>query len=313
MDWALASKNFNKCKVLLGQHGRFFRSFLITILFAAMTSACASRQSDDGFQTVYDPLEPLNRSIFQVNEAVDFIVIRPISATYRQVVPDPLQEMVTNFLRNLATPVTLLNELLQGDLEGAEVAVTRFFLNSTVGLAGLIDIAGYNTPELAHRSEDFGQTLGVWGVGDGPYLVLPLLGPTNLRDGVGRIVDTASDPLTYYDDETFAWTRLGLTAVDARARSLDALDEVKRSSIDYYAAIRSLYWQNRRSEIFDGAPPQTDSFPDFDDFDDEEFDDSGVAPVAPAGETTVQLSEARPPAHEDFAEMLILDLEPLRE
>ena len=278
-----------------------------------MTSACASSQSADGFQTVYDPLEPLNRSIFKVNEAVDFIVIRPISATYRQVVPDPLQEMVTNFLRNLATPVTLLNELLQGDWEGAEVAATRFFLNSTVGLAGLIDIAGYNTPELAHRSEDFGQTLGVWGVGDGPYLVLPLLGPTNLRDGVGRIVDTASDPLTYVDDETITWTRLGLTAVDARARSLDALDEIQGSSIDFYAAIRSLYWQNRRSEIFDGAPPQEDTFPDFDDFDDEEFDDSGVAPAGSAGETTVQLTEARPPAGEDIANMLILDLEPLRE
>ena len=156
MDWALAPKNFNKCKVLLGQHGRVLRSFLITILFAAMTSACASSQSADGFETAYDPLEPLNRSIFKVNEAVDFLVIRPISETYRQVVPDPLQEMVTNFLRNLATPVTLLNELLQGDWEGAEVAATRFFLNSTVGLAGLIDIAGYNKPELAHRSEDFG-------------------------------------------------------------------------------------------------------------------------------------------------------------
>lgn len=276
------------------------------LVFAGMTSACASNQSADGFQTVYDPLEPLNRSIFKVNEAVDFIVLQPVAATYRQVVPDPLQEMVTNFLRNLATPVTLLNELLQGDWEGAEVAVTRFFLNSTVGLAGVIDIAGYNTPELAHRSEDFGQTLGVWGVGDGPYLVLPLLGPSNLRDGFGRIVDTASDPLTYYDDETFAWTRRGLSAVDARARTLDALDEIKRSSIDFYAAVRSLYWQNRRSEIFDGTPPVDDTFPDFDDFEDEDFEDSGLP-------SAVQLSEARPPEGVGYPDVLILDLEPLRE
>ena len=271
-----------------------------------MTSACASSQNADGFQTVYDPLEPLNRSIFKVNEAVDFIVLQPVAATYRQVVPDPLQEMVTNFLRNLATPVTLLNELLQGDWEGAEVAATRFFLNSTVGLAGVIDIAGYNTPELAHRSEDFGQTLGVWGVGDGPYLVLPLLGPSNLRDGLGRVVDTASDPLTYYDDETFAWTRLGLTAVDGRARTLDPLDEIKRSSIDFYAAVRSLYWQNRRSEIFDGTPPIEDTFPDFDDFEDEDFEDSGLP-------STVQLSEARPTIGAGHTDVLILDLEHLRE
>ncbi len=313
MDWALASKNFNKCKVLLGQHGRNFRSFLITLMFAALASACASNQSADGFETVYDPLEPLNRSIFKVNQAVDFIVIRPVAATYRQVVPDPLQEMVTNFLRNLATPVTLLNELLQGDLEGAEVAVTRFFLNSTVGVAGLVDIAGYNTPELAHRSEDFGQTLGVWGVGDGPYLVLPLLGPSNLRDGAGRIVDSATDPLTYVDEETFTWTRLGLTVVDARSRSLDALDEIERSSIDFYAAIRSLYWQNRRSEIFDGRPPVSDTFPDFDDFDDEDFDESSRAPADRTATMALQLSEARPPDAEAFPDMLILDLEPLRE
>ena len=307
MDWALGSLTCRTCNVRTRSHGRSRKAGPVSLLLAALTSACASSDGADGFQTVYDPLEPLNRSIFQVNEAVDFIVLRPVSATYRQVVPDPLQEMVTNFLRNLTTPVTLLNELLQGDLEGAEVAVTRFFLNSTVGLAGLIDIAGYNNPELAHRSEDFGQTLGVWGVGDGPYLVLPLLGPSNLRDGFGRIVDSASDPLTYVDDETITWTRLGLTAVDARSRSLDALDEIQRSSIDYYAAIRSLYWQNRRSEIYDGAPPAADAFPEFEDFEDfeDEQTDEGLQPSAGA-DTFVSERPA------SAATVLILDLTPLR-
>lgn len=312
MGLALAFKTFDTCRVANGKFGRITGSLLITLTFAALTSACASTQSAEGFQRAYDPLEPLNRSIFQVNQAVDFAVIRPISATYRQVVPDPLEDMVTNFLRNLATPVTLLNELLQGDWEGAEVAATRFFLNSTVGLAGLIDIAGYNTPELAHRSEDFGQTLGVWGIGDGPYLVIPLLGPTNLRDGTGRVVDIATDPLTYYDNETFTWTRLGLTVVDARSRSLDALDEIERSSIDFYAAIRSLYRQNRRSEIFDGAPPLVDDFPDFEDIEDESTNDNARSPVDQSGASPVQLSQARLRLREEIPHVLTLDLDPLR-
>ena len=283
------------------------------MLLAVLATGCASSRDPGGFETAYDPLEPLNRSIFKVNQAVDFVVIRPISETYHQVVPDPLEDMVTSFLRNLRTPVILLNELLQGDWEGAEVAATRFFLNTTVGIGGLIDIAGYGNPDLAYRSEDFGQTLGVWGVGNGPYLVIPLLGPSNLRDGAGRIVDVATDPLTYADSDTLTFTRLGLTAVDARSRSLDALDEIERSSIDFYAAIRSLYWQNRRSEIFDGAPPTTDSFPDFEEFEDEDFEDNSrpTDPAAPEPDTL--LSEASPPVTSGVADMLILDLEPRRE
>lgn len=285
------------------------------MLLAIFTAGCASSQDSGGFETAYDPLEPLNRSIFKVNQAVDFIILRPVAATYHQVVPDPLEEMVTNVLRNLSTPVTLLNELLQGDWEGAEVAATRFFLNTTIGLAGLIDIAGYGNPELAYRSEDFGQTLGVWGAGEGPYLVLPLLGPSNLRDGVGRIVDTASDPLFYVDSDTLSVTRLGLTAVDARARSLDVLDEIERSSLDFYATIRSLYFQNRRSEIFDGAPPISDSFPDFEDFEnfeDEDLEDSSRITVPESPESRMFLSEASTPVTLRPSDMLILDLEPER-
>lgn len=311
----MASKNCNKCNILWGQHGRFGRSGLVVLLLAVFTSACASSQTADRFGAPYDPLEPLNRSIFKVNQAVDFIVLRPVSETYRQVVPDPLQDMVTNVLRNLRTPVVLLNELLQGDWEGAEVAATRFFLNTTVGIGGLIDIAGYGNPDLAYRSEDFGQTLGVWGVGNGPYLVIPLLGPSNLRDGAGRIVDVATDPLIYVDSDALSFTRLGLAIVDGRSRSLDALDEIERSSIDFYAAIRSLYLQNRRSEIFDGSPPISDAFPefeDFEDFEDDGFDDSSRPPAPAPVEPDTLLSEALPPVTSGVTGMLILDLEPLR-
>ncbi len=242
-------------------------------------AACASSRVEDeaGFDAVNDPIEPLNRAVFQLNQAVDFLIIRPVSATYRQVVPDPIQQNVTNVLRNLSEPINLINNLLQGDWKGAEVAAMRFFLNSTIGVAGLVDIAGYE-PELAYQAEDFGQTLAVWGVGEGPYLVLPLIGPSNPRDALGIAVDTVADPVrwaaTEADVEEFNYVRLGLSVVDARARSLDTLDELERGSLDYYATLRSLYRQFRRSEISDGAPPEPIDFPEFEDFEDfDDFDD----------------------------------------
>ncbi|NNG03306.1 MAG: VacJ family lipoprotein [Inquilinus sp.] len=254
--------------------------------------------------------------MFQVNDAADFLVVRPVSETYRQVVPDPLQEMVTNVLRNLRTPVIVLNQLLQGDWEGAEVAATRFFLNSTVGVLGLVDIAGYGNPELAYESEDFGQTLAVWGVGDGPYLVLPLLGPSNVRDTAGRVVDIGSDPLTYTLNDDAALARNILTVVDARTQLLDPLDEVRRSSLDYYAAVRSLYVQSRDGEIQEGAAAEGEEFPDFEDFDDfedfEGFDDP--PPPTDSGEagppSNALLSES-PPLREP-PPPLVLDLDPRR-
>lgn len=316
MDSALASENFKKYKNLFRRFGKLSRPRATVLLLACLGAGCASNENSGGIVTAYDPLEPINRPIFAVNQAVDIMIIRPVSVTYRQVVPDPFQDMVTSFLRNLKTPVILLNEFLQGDWEGMEVAATRFFVNTTIGLGGLIDIAGYGNPDLAYRSEDFGQTLAVWGAGEGPYLVIPLLGPSNLRDGAGRIVDAAADPLTYTESDTLTFTRLGLTAVDARSRSLDALDEIERSSIDFYAAIRSLYWQNRRSEVFDGAPPPTNAFPEFEefeDFEDESFED-GSLPAAPApADDDILLSEAPPAVTPGVGTVLILDLEPSRE
>jgi len=289
------------------------------LLLAVLTTGCASSQDTGGFETVYDPLEPLNRSVFKVNQAFDFILVKPVSATYRQVVPDPLKDMVTNFLRHLKTPVILLNELLQGDLKGAEVAATRFFLNTIVGVGGLVDIAGYGNPELAYRSEDFGQTMAVWEMGAGPYLVVPLLGPSSVRDGVGFVGDIAAESVIFPNYDPLSVGRIVMTAVDARSRSLDALNEIERSSIDFYAAVRSLYWQNRRSEIFDGAPPTTDAFPDFEDFEDfEDFDDEGIQDNSGQTDTAptdpdMLLSEAQPMGTSGVGNMLILDLEPWRE
>lgn len=213
-----------------------------------------------------DPLEIPNRMFFAFNEALDFAVIRPIAATYRFVVPTGVRNSVRNFLRNLRSPVTLANDLLQGDLERAETTAARFFINSTIGLLGVFDIAadsGY-----PYHSEDFGQTLGTYGAGEGFYLVLPIFGPSSLRDAGGRVVDTLLDPLTYIAPDGANLARAAATGVDLRSRNLDELDALKSDSLDFYARIRSLYRQNRVSEINNGAPPQ--EVPNFSDLPDAE-------------------------------------------
>ncbi|WP_193367670.1 MlaA family lipoprotein [Pelagibius marinus] len=216
-----------------------------------------------------DPLEVPNRMFFAFNEAIDFMVIRPVAVTYRFIVPTGVRNSVRNFLRNLRTPVTLANDLLQGDLERAEATFARFLINSTIGLLGLFDIAadsGY-----PYHDEDFGQTLGTYGAGEGFYLVLPILGPSSLRDGTGRIVDIFLDPLTYLAPREFGLGRAVATGVDFRARNIEELDALEADSLDFYARIRSLYRQNRVNEINNGAP--TGEVPNF----------SEVPPVAPSG------------------------------
>lgn len=250
--------------------GRVLRAGLIGAVAVAM-AACAGSSDEEGFENagqVYDPLETPNRLIFAANDAVDTLVLRPLAVVYRDWVPPVFQDRVEDFLRNLRSPIILANELLQGDWEGAEHAWTRLYLNTTVGVGGLIDIAeihGY-----PYRNEDFGQTLAVWGVPAGPYLVLPLIGPSNARDAVGFVADTLADPVRIavdeLDAEEFSHIRLGLTAVDARSRTLEQTDELRRSSVDYYATIRSVYSQFREAEIRDGEAREAPTIPDYGDF-----------------------------------------------
>jgi len=206
-----------------------------------------------------DPLEVPNRMFFAFNEALDFAIIRPIAVTYNFVVPRGVRNTVRNFLRNLRSPVTLANDLLQGDLDRAGTTAARFFINSTLGLLGLFDFAKLEGYE--YHDEDFGQTLGTYGAGEGFYLVLPLLGPSSLRDGTGRIVDIFFDPLTYIAPTETALGRAALTGLDFRSRNIEELDDLKSDSVDFYARIRSLYRQNRESEINNGAPSSEQ--PDF--------------------------------------------------
>jgi phospholipid-binding lipoprotein MlaA len=197
---------------------------------------------------VNDPLEPANRAIFRFNEVADKYVLKPVAQGYDYVVPDVGKHAVTNVLRNLAMPITFINSIFQADADNSFKSFWSFALNSTFGIAGIFDFAGTNTDLYVHR-EDFGQTLGAWGVGSGAYLVIPLLGPSNLRDLGGMGVDYATDPYTYIASTNATYIRQGMQIIDARYSNLKLVDDVYAQSIDPYATFRSGYSQHRDAEI----------------------------------------------------------------
>jgi phospholipid-binding lipoprotein MlaA len=208
------------------------------------------------FEAENDPIEPFNRAIFDFNIVVDDALIRPAAVAYRDVVPQGARDGVHNALDNLRSPIVFANDVLQGEPERAGTTVLRFLINSTFGLFGVFDVAkdaGY-----PGHSEDFGQTFASWGIGEGPYLVLPILGPSNPRDATGVVAEWYADPFNRWMDNTdrdwAIWTRAGLTGIDARSRNIDTIDELKKTSIDFYAAVRSLYRQRRAEEIRNSRP-----------------------------------------------------------
>ncbi|MEO0393559.1 MAG: VacJ family lipoprotein [Pseudomonadota bacterium] len=227
---------------------------LLALLAGLTLSACATAQnSPDG---IYDPIEPVNRQIFAFNDVIDENALEPAAELYRDTFPEAIRNGIANVLRNLRSPIIIGNQVLQGDLEGAGNALVRFVTNTLGGLGGFLDPASENGFEF--EDEDFGQTLAVWGVGEGPYLVLPLLGPSNLRDTVGFVVDSIADPVGILVDNQsvgaeVAISRSGSGALGGRAEVIEAVDEIKESSIDYYASLRNLYNQRRQSLIADGV------------------------------------------------------------
>lgn len=236
-----------------------------TILFSALClalSGCATPPPADDPEAVAeyrennDPMEPTNRALFAVHEALDRAVLQPIAEAYRAAVPPPVRTGVRNVLGNLRAPVILANDLLQGEADRARVTLGRFMVNSVFGVAGIFDVA--RAWGVHGHSEDFGQTLAVWGVGEGPYIFVPLLGPTNLRDLGGFSVDLMSSPVSYLGQgaivETLGWSRLGMTVVDTREDLLDAIDQVRSTSLDPYSTIRSAYRQRRQFEIRNAGP-----------------------------------------------------------
>jgi phospholipid-binding lipoprotein MlaA len=238
------------------------------VLLAMLASSGVRAQSDDN-----DPLEPMNRVFFEFNRILDGLLLEPLARIYRGVTPRFLRDGVNNFLDNLNTPVVLANDIMQGEPYRAERTLGRFMLNTIMGVGGLVDVGGLlGMPE--RHSEDFGQTLAVYGVGEGPYLVLPLLGPSNPRDTFGFVVDFAFDPMTYVAPRDIAFARFGTDLLAFREENIEAFDELKRSSIDLYAATRTLARQLRASEIRNGAPAPIDDIYDEDLYDLEDPEDT---------------------------------------
>lgn len=231
------------------------------------TGQSAEISDTSSVNEINDPLEDLNRVIFFINDGLDTMFLRPISVAYVTFIPTPLRKGIDNFMSNVATPVTLSNDLLQGEWERAGITTKRFIINSTVGLGGLMDYAA--TQGLPKHTEDFGQTLAVYGVGTGPYLVVPVLGPATPRHLVGRAVDLLADPWTYILYNQSRLVRIAPTAIVAasiRGSNDKALASIKDTSADYYTSIKNLYSQSRRNAINNGEVNDDDlvDIPEFD-------------------------------------------------
>ena len=241
---------------------------LIGAAMVMTVAACATAPSSDdpeamaAFKEANDPIEPVNRAIFAFNQGVDKAVIKPVAQVYRGVLPQGVRDSVRNFLRNLQTPVIMANEFLQGEPDRAMHTFARFTANTLWGVGGLFDVV----PDKDHHVEDLGQTLAVWGMGDGPYIMLPILGPSSGRHTIGRVGDYFMDPINYWarnqGEDWVPITRAVVSGIDSRSRVIETLDEIERTSIDFYAAIRSLYRQQRADLIRNGAPSEDSPLPD---------------------------------------------------
>lgn len=220
----------------------------------ALLGGCVNPADQPTNAATADPIEPVNRYVFEVNRFADEIVGKPVAHTYRAIVPPPGRRAVANALSNMRLPMTAANDVLQGDLGRAGTAIGRFALNSTFGLFGLFDMA--SDVGLRHHEEDFGQTLGRWGTSGDPYLVLPIFGPSSPRDAIGWFVDGLTDPVTIAAQggmgrnrgNGFTTARSAVGFVSGRERVLEAVAELERGQ-DFYAAMRSAYRQRRAAEI----------------------------------------------------------------
>jgi phospholipid-binding lipoprotein MlaA len=229
---------------------------------AALLSACASIPPEQRAAT--DPWEPMNRTLYQVNTSIDKVTTKPLARGYQKIVPSPVRSGVSNFFRNLTTPRSALNNFLQGKPKRGFSEIGRFLFNSSLGVGGLFDIA--TAGGMEEYREDFGQTAAVWGVPDGPYVILPLLGPQTLRDALLMPLDTLSQPLYHYENTSARDKLMVLQIIDLR-QSLLSAEKFLEDSKDPYITLRESYLQNREYEVHDGDPPDDDDF--YEDFDED--------------------------------------------
>jgi phospholipid-binding lipoprotein MlaA len=227
---------------------------LLALLVVILATGCATT---GGEADERDPFEGFNRGVFKFNDALDNAVVRPVASTYRDWVHPEIRDRVRNFFANIAEPVIGVNNILQGKFEDGFLDFMRFAFNSTVGLFGLHDIAtdmGYEK-----HDEDFGQTFGVWGFGSGPYLVLPFLGPSSIRDGAGVTANLFADPLTHVSPDALQISAYALRFIQVRSDLLDATRLLEEAALDRYVFLRDAYLQRRRNQVYDGRPPREEA------------------------------------------------------
>ena len=234
------------------------------IALVLVISGCASKQTlEQG--DISDPFEPVNRTIFKVNEFADKYAMRPVAKGYQSVIPAPIRTGVNNFFDNISYPIDIINAALQGKFKQAGSDTARFALNSTVGFAGFLDPA--TKLGLEKHEEDFGQTLGVWGVPKGPYLVIPFFGPKTIRSGAGDLAGVYVNP-QFYLFSSSVQTKVNIFWLVHVRSTLLGFDEEVQRAFDRYAFVRDAYLQNREFLLYDGNPPEEEL-----DFDTEEFDE----------------------------------------
>ncbi len=250
------------------------RHFALSALVCVLCVACASAPTNpDGTpieRSPADPWEPLNRTLYESNGFLDRVTFKPMAKVYATIVPKFLRRGIRNFSFNLRAPLHIINHFLQGKFGDGIQQTGRFFINTTFGMGGFVDVA---TPSgIDVKIEDFGQTLAVWGVPDGPYVFIPILGPFTLRDAVVVPLNLLADPLVYYKDASVRDKVYLVRAIDFRELVLSAEAQLK-DAYDPYIRLREAYLQNRRFKIYDGDPPDDEDDQDFDEFFDDEIED----------------------------------------
>jgi phospholipid-binding lipoprotein MlaA len=231
------------------------RAALLVAVLATGLAACAPPAARGiryaQARSNYDPLQPMNRKVFWFNDKVDVYVLEPVAKGWNRVAPKPVQRSVSNFFTNLRSPIVVVNDVLQGKVKNGASDVGRFAVNTTVGVLGFFDYA--TRLGLEQHVEDFGQTLGWWGLPPGPYLVIPIIGPSNPREAVGLIGDSAASVLPWFVQWEILLGARAVDLVNTRALLLQQVDEAKRASFDYYVFVRNAYLQRRNALVNDSV------------------------------------------------------------